>query len=62
MNDKLQYVSVSECLSMNDTFSNISVNEELYASGPFETMSIDADEDEHSIEMHLPYIAKVMER
>ena len=24
-------------------------------------MSIDADEDEHSIEMQLPYIAKVME-
>ena len=29
-------------------------------SGKFELMSIDADEDEHSIEMQLPYIAKVM--
>lgn len=30
-------------------------------TGKFEFMSIDADEDEHSIEMQLPYIAKVME-
>ncbi|KAB7503889.1 Protein MEMO1 [Armadillidium nasatum] len=34
---------------------------ELYATEHFETMSVAADEDEHSIEMHLPYIAKVME-
>jgi predicted class III extradiol MEMO1 family dioxygenase len=38
------------------------VNEELYATGRFETMKIDTDEDEHSIEMQLPYVAKVMER
>ncbi len=38
------------------------VYEELYATRMFETMSIQTDEDEHSIEMHLPYIAKVMER
>ena len=25
-------------------------------------MSLDVDEDEHSIEMHLPYVAKVMQR
>ena len=35
---------------------------DLYASGLFETMNLQTDEDEHSIEMHLPYIAKVMER
>ena len=40
----------------------VSVNEELYANGTFETMSIDTDEDEHSLEMQLPFIAKVMER
>jgi hypothetical protein len=27
--------------------------------GHFELMSMEADEDEHSIEMQLPYIAKV---
>jgi len=37
------------------------VNEELHATGKFEKMTISTDEDEHSIEMHLPYIAKVME-
>lgn len=35
---------------------------ELYASGQFETMTREVDEEEHSIEMHLPYVAKVMER
>ena len=34
---------------------------ELQAEGAFERMSVSTDEDEHSIEMHLPYIAKVME-
>ncbi|KAK6183286.1 hypothetical protein SNE40_010792 [Patella caerulea] len=37
------------------------IYEELYATGSFENMSLDTDESEHSIEMHLPYIAKVME-
>jgi predicted class III extradiol MEMO1 family dioxygenase len=31
------------------------------SSGLFEIMNINTDEDEHSIEMQLPYIAKVME-
>lgn len=35
--------------------------DDLYATGTFERMSLQTDEDEHSIEMHLPYIAKVME-
>jgi hypothetical protein len=39
-----------------------SVYGELYGTGLFEEMSISTDEDEHSIEMQLPYIAKVMER
>ncbi|KPJ19242.1 Protein MEMO1 [Papilio machaon] len=34
---------------------------ELEATRQFEWMDIQTDEDEHSIEMHLPYIAKVME-
>ena len=37
------------------------MNEELMATGNFEVMSIDADEEEHSIEMHLPYIARLMQ-
>ncbi|XP_062502128.1 protein MEMO1-like [Corticium candelabrum] len=34
---------------------------ELRASGMFEELSLKADENEHSIEMHLPFIAKAME-
>ncbi|XP_036363355.1 protein MEMO1 isoform X1 [Octopus sinensis] len=37
------------------------VYKELMATGHLEQMSRETDEQEHSIEMHLPYIAKVME-
>ncbi len=37
------------------------INEELLETGEFEVMTLEADEDEHSIEMHLPYVARVME-
>lgn len=37
------------------------INAELEKTGKFTWMDMDTDEDEHSIEMHLPYIAKVME-
>jgi hypothetical protein len=35
--------------------------DELAETGEFTEMDIDTDEDEHSIEMHLPYIRKVFE-
>lgn len=35
---------------------------ELHRTGKFETMSIAADEDEHSLEMHLPYIYASLSR
>ncbi|XP_053946300.1 protein MEMO1 [Anastrepha obliqua] len=37
------------------------INTELQNTGNFSWMDMKIDEDEHSIEMHLPYIAKVME-
>lgn len=37
----------------------IAVNEELKATGKFDLMDLPVDEAEHSMEMHLPYIAKV---
>lgn len=40
---------------------HLSVNEELKATGKFEMMDIRIDEAEHSMEMHLPYLAKVFE-
>lgn len=40
---------------------DIEAVEELRSSGRFASMSIKADEAEHSIEMHLPYVRKVFE-
>mmetsp|Transcript_11651 Transcript_11651/g.29668 ORF Transcript_11651/g.29668 Transcript_11651/m.29668 type:complete len:300 (+) Transcript_11651:88-987(+) len=37
-----------------------SVCSELSSTGKFSRMPMDVDEDEHSLEMHLPYIAHVM--
>ena len=33
--------------------------DELHATGLFDVMDKSVDEDEHSIEMHLPFIAQV---
>jgi MEMO1 family protein len=55
------------CLKMSSSHLSLnsrvpfSVNAELDATQQFEWMNMKTDEDEHSIEMHLPYIAKVME-
>jgi len=37
------------------------VYRELYSTGLFQEMTLSTDEDEHSVEMQLSYIAKVME-
>ena len=37
-------------------------NSTLAATGKFTTMSSSADEDEHSLEMHLPYIHKMLSK
>merc|ERR1712098_277489 len=44
-----------------DLSINSDINRELLDTGHFEAMTVEADEYEHSIEMQLPYIAKVME-
>ena len=41
--------------------SLILVISELYSTGAFDWMKKSVDEDEHSIEMQLPYIVKMME-
>ena len=40
---------------------NTEISQDLLNTGHFEIMTVEADEDEHSIEMQLPYIAKVGE-
>lgn len=44
-----------------DTRAFLAAIRELDASGQFTGMSLSTDEDEHSIEMHLPYVRKVFE-
>ncbi len=41
---------------------SLAVYADLWKTGMFERMSLQTDEEEHSIEMHLPYTAKAMER
>ena len=59
---------MSNVISMKKTWKKkkipdfILVTSELLATNKFDKMSIDTDENEHSIEMHLPYIAKVLKR
>lgn len=55
---------VSENHQDGDAESDLSVPvyAELWKTGLFDRMNIKTDEDEHSIEMHLPYTAKAMER
>ena len=38
------------------------ISNELYQTGLFTIMNRQQDSDEHSLEMHLPYIAKVFEK
>jgi AmmeMemoRadiSam system protein B len=38
------------------------ISSELYKTGLFSIMNKQQDSDEHSLEMHLPYIAKVFEK
>lgn len=61
---RLSGCAVSGCAKYSTPLYDLTVDreasEELLATGDFEVMTLEADEDEHSIEMHLPYIAKVM--
>lgn len=45
--------------SLTSKLGFIPVYEELKATGKFELMDLRVDEAEHSMEMHLPYLAKV---
>ncbi|GAB5361477.1 hypothetical protein AAMO2058_000716500 [Amorphochlora amoebiformis] len=55
---------ITACKSYETPVGNIKVdlkvNEELSKTKKFKKMTLSHDEDEHSIEMHLPYIAHVM--
>jgi predicted class III extradiol MEMO1 family dioxygenase len=46
---------------MSLTIFLLEVINELKATKRFELLSLQGDEDEHSIEMHLPYVRKIFE-
>ncbi|KAI8615204.1 hypothetical protein BC830DRAFT_1123850 [Chytriomyces sp. MP71] len=46
---------------LGDIEADADVVAELKATGQFGEMDLSVDEDEHSIEMHLPYIRKIMD-
>ncbi|KAF1334971.1 Memo-like protein, partial [Globisporangium splendens] len=60
----LRGCAVSTAVEYETPLGNIeidhAINEQLIDTGKFVNMSLDVDEDEHSIEMHLPFIVKVM--
>lgn len=62
---RLSGCALSGCTKYATPFYDLTIdramNAELMATEEFEVMSLEADEDEHSIEMHLPYIARVMQ-
>ncbi|XP_035207804.1 protein MEMO1-like [Stegodyphus dumicola] len=62
---RLSGCALSPVRTYRTPFGDLSIDQtiydELYSTGQFEEMSLLTDEDEHSIEMHLPFIAKVME-
>ncbi|KAF9171011.1 hypothetical protein BGX21_008181 [Mortierella sp. AD011] len=63
--DRLRAI-IAPCPKYNTPLGDLvidqEVNKALYKTGQFEHMSQDTDEDEHSIEMHLPYVYKVFEK
>lgn len=62
----LTKAALSRCTQYATPIGNLDVDREttakLYSSGHFEWMSQSVDEDEHSLEMHLPYIYKMLAR
>ncbi|EPQ60778.1 UPF0103-domain-containing protein, partial [Gloeophyllum trabeum ATCC 11539] len=57
--------ALSKCKEYETPIGNLPLDlstiQELRATGHFSDMSLDTDEDEHSIEMHIPYVRKVFE-
>ncbi|GAA5903670.1 hypothetical protein JCM8208_003653 [Rhodotorula glutinis] len=57
--------ALSKCTEYETPIGNLPLDldtiAELKATGKFEQMDLSTDEDEHSIEMHLPYVRKVFE-
>ncbi|XP_043280209.1 protein MEMO1 [Venturia canescens] len=64
-NVRLPGCALSSATSYQTPLYDLPIDNQVYRdleeTGQFEWMDMNTDEDEHSIEMHLPFIAKVME-
>ncbi|KAJ1964626.1 hypothetical protein GGI12_001294 [Dipsacomyces acuminosporus] len=62
----LQHCALSACAEYETPLGSIHIDQEITAklrkTGEFSMMSQSTDEEEHSLEMHLPYIYKIFER
>ncbi|MCJ1472004.1 hypothetical protein MMC13_000648, partial [Lambiella insularis] len=58
--------ALTQCTHYRTPLGDLSVDTkttaELHKTGKFSTMTKSVDEDEHSLEMHLPYIYKILSR
>jgi len=58
--------ALSQCESYETPLGDLKIDRatiaELHKTGQFDRMSMSVDTDEHSIEMHLPYIHKLLTR
>lgn len=58
--------ALSKCDTYETPLGNLKVDTEtvaeLHKKAKFDKMSVSQDEDEHSLEMHLPYIYKMLSR
>ena len=62
----LTQCALSQCDEYETPLGNLRIDEEtvsqLQQTGKFDRMSLGVDEDEHSLEMHLPYIYKLLSK
>lgn len=60
----LEKAALTKCTHYGTPLGNLPIDAattaELHKSGQFDYMSQSVDEDEHSLEMHLPYIYKIL--
>ena len=58
--------ALSKCSEYETPLGNLTIDREitqqLFDTGKFQWMSQQTDEDEHSLEMHLPYIYKILSK
>ncbi|KAJ1718991.1 hypothetical protein LPJ61_006406, partial [Coemansia biformis] len=61
----LEKCALSQCAEYETPLGSIEIDQQMVAElrgkGDWRSMSMETDEDEHSLEMHLPYIYKTFE-